>query len=442
MNKKTFLTCALVAAGIISQASADNVVYLTGSTAFRTAAFNTLDSAAGPAAGGVFDIPGTTVGGHVAPAITLAAFGASHANGDNGGYMLFHGNIGGTATYIDCAWSGSEAGIANIASFPAPNVVDSGTGAPLQGVNEEYLLTTVAAGINTGNPTTAQLDANPRQGDFSLADTSQASSDALTQNAPLKSYGQVAAVTFTWVKNNNSASAASACKTAWSRISNVSLPQLVNQLVVPQTADVFSGNAADVAFTVYTVGRNNGSGTRANMENDTTFGLTSPVNQYAIGQAPDGGLAGNNPNGTLNLFSIGNDGYEGGGSVATALGTAGSTAQADPFTGAAGWIGIGYLGVSDAVSHNLTTANWLTENGVLESSGAVAQGSYSYWGYENEYGRPGIGGFQDADATVFYNSLVFNITAGYVGGAANDIGVPIAAMNCTKPTDGSFPAHN
>jgi hypothetical protein len=387
MNKKSLLTCALVAVGVISQASADNTVYFTGSTAFRTQAFNTLNSVAGPSAGGVFDIPGTTVGGHVAPAITLSSWGASHVNGDNGSFMLFHGNIGGTPTFVDCAWTGSEAGIANITSLPAPNVVNAQTLAPLAGVNNKYLLTTTPAGINTVAPPSTDLDSAARQGDVSLADTSQASSDPLTQGAALVAYGPVCVVPFTWAKNNNISSASSAAKTAWSRLSNVTLPELVNELSAPQTADVFTGFAADSSTIVYPVGRNNGSGTRANFENDTTY----------------------NELGTHN----------------------------------AGWIAVGYLGISDATTLDSTQSTlWLTENGVGESDQAIVGGAYSYWGYENLYGKPGNSSFQDSFASLFFTSLQFTVNSVYAGGTGHSVGVPLVDMNCTKPTDGSFPAHN
>ena len=448
MNKKSLLTCALVAVGVISQASADNTVYFTGSTAFRTQAFNTLNSVAGPSAGGVFDIPGTTVAGHVAPAITLSAWGGSHANGDNAAFMLFHGNIGGSPTFVDCAWTGSEAGIANITSSPAPNVVNAQTGQPLAGVNNKYLLTTTPAGINASQPPSTDLDSAARQGDVSLADTSQASSDPLTQGAALVAYGPVCVVPFTWAKNNNISSAASAAKTAWSRISNVTLPELVNELSAAQTADVLTGFAADSSTIVYPVGRNNGSGTRANFENDTTYGLLTPVNQYGIGSGTDGGVTSGTAGGSLTLISVGNNGYESGGNVAAALGTTGSTSQTDPNfneqgTHNAGWIAIGYLGISDATTLDATQSTlWLTENGVGESDQAIVGGEYSFWGYENFYGKPGNSGFQDTVANVFFNSLQFTVNAAYAGGTGHSPGIPLVDMNCTKPTDGSFPAHN
>lgn len=455
MNKKSLLTCALLAAGIISQASAANVVYITGSTAFRSTAFNTLSSAAGPAAGGVFDIPGTTVNGQLAPAITQAERGGTSQSGAN--YMLFRGNINGADTFLDCAWNGSEAGIGAVA-----NVTVNNDGAPLFGAPCFWLKADGSVAMNgyaggtdaNHDPAAAELEngggAPFHIADLALADTSKLSSDPETRSSPLKAYGVVCAVTFTYVKNQNTTSGASAAKTAWNNLVNVTKPVLLNEFASPQSADNFTGSAADSTTTVYMVGRNKGSGTRANVLNDCTYGIDHLVNQFAIGQAPDGGIAGNNPDGvTLTLWPATDNnggldnGYESGGSVAAALGTPGSTSQTDPFSGNAGWIAIGYLGVSDAVKSGLTVANnWLTEDGVLESNAAVENGQYTYWGYENLYGRNGISGFQDTDGNIFYNSLLFQLSTLGVTPTGHDAGIPIGRMNCNKATDFSFPSHN
>lgn len=76
MTYKALVTCGLVALGLASEASAQNHIYITGSTAFRARIFNSI-----------INLPGWS------PAITgpQAAFGGSHALGDNAQFMLFHG---------------------------------------------------------------------------------------------------------------------------------------------------------------------------------------------------------------------------------------------------------------------------------------------------------------------------------------------------------------
>jgi hypothetical protein len=438
MNKKALVTCAMVAAGIISQASAVNVVYLTGSTAFRSTAFTSLNSGAGPAAGGVFD---------AAPSYQAERGGSAN---NKANFMVFLGNISGTPTYIDCSWNGSEAGIGSVAGVTVDN-----DGAPLFGAPAVWLKAdgSVASGYLAANPTTTELENGgtpSHNGDIALADTSQASSAPSTRNVPLTHLGVVGVVTFTYVKNNNSASGASAAKTAWTDLLNVTKPVLLNEFASPQSADNFTGVAADSTTTVYMVGRNKGSGTRANVLNDCTYGVDTLVNQFAIGQSPDGGIAANAPDGvTLTLWPATDanggldNGYESGGSVAKSLSTPGSTSQTDPFNSNAGWIAIGYAGTSDATSSGLTVAgNWLTEDGVLESNGAIEQGQYSYWGYENLYGANGLGGFKLADGNQLLTALHFQLTA--LGGvpANHDAGIALGFMNASKSTDFSFPTHN
>ena len=96
MKKKSLIAAALVAAGIVSQASAhDAVVYLTGSTAFRSQVYTALH--------------GSGYGIFTATPDYEADYGNSLASKCN--YMLFHGTVGTTPVYINCAWSGSDAGM-------------------------------------------------------------------------------------------------------------------------------------------------------------------------------------------------------------------------------------------------------------------------------------------------------------------------------------------
>ena len=156
MNRKSLITAALVAAGIICQASADQVVYITGSTAFRSQAYAALSDNAG---GTIFDA-GTID--------YQAQREGSSASGCN--YMVFHGKIGGTLTYLDCAWSGSEAGLATVA-----NVAIDNDGIPLFGVPETWLKAdgSVASGYSSASPTSAEKESSSHQGDLAFADTSQ-----------------------------------------------------------------------------------------------------------------------------------------------------------------------------------------------------------------------------------------------------------------------------
>ena len=422
MNMKSKITMALLALGVISSASAQNVVYLTGSSAFRSTVYNALHSSAGPGAGGVFDAAPTEV-----------EFGGSGASGAN--YMLFFGKIGGTDTYIDCVWSGSEAGIAS-----AANVTSDNDGTPLAGSPETWLKadgTIPMSGLIGASPSGSQLEASSPGADLAQADTSQAVSltpRVINTSTDLKDYGVQGIVTFTWVKNINTSPSSE-----WSSLTNLTIPQ-INGLLSQgfQPTAFFTGIVSQTNNYAYLVGRNKGSGTRANQLADSGYGTTRTVQQFSIG----GGVSTPTDN-TLTLAYEANNGYESGGGVAAALAINGSCGQTDPFFAThSGWYGVGFLGVNDALSKGLTTNNWLTADGVFESDGAIEEGQYAFWGHEHLFGKHNISGFQDTVGQKVFAGVKTAIgTAGSVP-SAHSPGIALQYMHCDKSSDVAYPARN
>jgi hypothetical protein len=421
INSKTIM--ALIALGIAVHASAQNVIYVTGSTAFRSICFTAFSTP-----GDVFDTNTT---------VSYASFGSTTSS--KGSYMLFSGLINGTATYIDCAWSGSEAGIASVANVTIQNTDNMGNTIPLAGSPETFLKVDGSITLNNGtnaSPTGSQLQSSSRQADVAMADTSQAVSltpFVTSTSTALKNYGTVGIVPFTWAKNYNSSPS-----TEWSSLTNVTLPQLNDELSIGyQKTALFTGIASQTNQYVYLVGRNKGSGTRANTLASTGYGVTKAVNQFSIGEGIEIPATG-----TLVLDSEANNGYESGGSVATALNINGSCQQTDPFFGNSGWYAIGYLGTSDASTLTLGTGQWLTLDGVLESDGAVEEGQYSFWGNEHVFGRSNISGYQDTDASLIFNGIQAALgTSGSVP-TAHSTGINLIYMHASKSSDVAFPAHN
>src|SRR5262245_61468111 len=82
MKIKQIALCAPLILGLVSSASAVNFVYITGSTAFRGVVFQACTNS--------FD-------GGVVP--DIATRDGSALSGNNGNWMLFHGNIGGVETF-------------------------------------------------------------------------------------------------------------------------------------------------------------------------------------------------------------------------------------------------------------------------------------------------------------------------------------------------------
>jgi hypothetical protein len=422
MNIKSKITLALIALGVVSIASADNVVYLTGSTAFRSTVYTALHTP-----GNVFD-----------GAVTQATRGGS-LGGAN--YMLFHGNISGTPTYINCAWSGSEAGIASAAGVSIQNTDRNGNPIPLAGSPETWLKAdgSVAMTDTTTSPTTAELETSSHQSDLAMADTSQAVSltpYVANTSTALKDYGTVGIVTFTFAKNVNTTPSAE-----WTAMNNISLPQ-ANVLFSAgyQHTAFFTGISSQTNNYVYLVGRNKGSGTRANQLSDTGYGTTTPVQQFSIG----GGVQPGDPTTGLVLQYEANNGYESGGGVAAALGIDGSCQQTDPFfPSQPGWFAVGMLGVSDALSHGLAISpNWLTFEGVAESDGAIEEGQYQLWGHEHVLGRSNISGYQDTVGGKLFTGVQTAIGTSGSNPAAHSPGIALNYMHCTKSSDTAYPTRN
>jgi hypothetical protein len=427
MKLSSKISIALLALGIVTSASADNVVYLTGSTAFRSIVFNALNDNLGDT-GAVFDV-GT---------VTRATRG--NATPSKCGYMLFHGNINSTPTYIDCAWSGSEAGIASASGISIQNVNNQGVSVPLAGSPETWMKAdgTVSMVDGSTNPAPAELESSSHIADLAQADTSQGVSltpFVASTSTALTDFGTEGVVTFVWSKNYNSHPVQE-----WSDITNVTLPQIDGILSAGyETTAFFTGKASESNNYVYLVGRNKGSGTRANVIADHSYGpTTKAVQQYSIGEGIEQMAVS-----TCTLDYEGDNGYESGGNVATAMSIDGSCQTQDPFSSHTNWMAIGYLGCSDALSITGSTNNFLTLDGVPENDGTIEEGQYYFWGHEHLYGRYQISGFQQTDGQKLFTAVtaqINNISQYGSVPSANDPAIGYKYMHAAKTSDVAYPS--
>ena len=451
MKTNKLITAALLSLGLISSASASgtfgntNVVYITGSTAFRPNLFAALTTV--PASGtSVFD-NGTTVSAVVA--------GGGAANNSSSQYNVT-GVIGTQPYIISVSLTGSEAGLAALQgstitySVPANAELTGGPTATknvtLAGTPQPTFL---APGANTATVVTAP--------DLSFADTSFAVS--LSSSGTFTDYGIVGVIPFTWAKGVDTGADSS-----WSDLVNVSQPQLLNILTTAPKASVFTGAAADTDK-VYLIGRNKGSGTRVNMECDLFATIANSITQYAPNNSSyaSGGniltvgtvtpftinsIAKNNTG--VHLVSVGNDGFDAGSGVKATLNydISGLT-----------FVTLGYLGLSDAggLTHPTLatptgTGQWLTLDGVAENDGNVITGAYSFWGHEHFYGAASlstaasnVGGLL-AGSTVNQQLIGFSANGalevnGALGGTvatANSTAIDGALMHADKPSGGDL----
>lgn len=416
MNSKSLITAALLAAGLVSVASASNVingtniVYITGSTAFRGNVYNCFTNNTGA---GVFDS-----GTEVAP-IPAGTSGSS-------GQIVYIGDIKGQHYRVTTSWTGSEVGIGAVEGLTflknpgIPNGVDNNNNVSFPGIPTTFL-----------DPFTGTPQASPNtHPDLTFADTSQAAS--LTKTPALTEYGCVGVVTFTWAKGKNSTADA-----AWSRLVNVTQAQLSYQLASPQQANFITGNPADASTLVFTVGRNAGSGTHQNTLLDAAFyGDTTPVDQWAFNSTYVNDVltyGSGHPAITSqgDLTEVVNDGFDSGSGVANVLecDTAGSSA-----------ITLGYLGMGDAANAQAGGAVYVNLDGVAENDGNINNGTYSFWGHEHLYGAIGQTTSQPGGIVATNLAMRAISSAGKLGNGstptANNSGLTTGSMLADKPNGG------
>src|SRR6266404_5201611 len=167
MKAKLLLVTCLTALGLVGAANAQNFVYITGSTAYRNAINKTLRA--------MFD---------ASPAVQVAAYGSTTEF--KATFLSFEGNIGTVAYRIKCHWSGSEAGVADVATGLSESFLDDiGTGSPA-----------VAAGATASSPVAGQL--NNHTVDLAPTDTAQGFSKT---KSPLLTGTFIGIIPFVWDKN-------------------------------------------------------------------------------------------------------------------------------------------------------------------------------------------------------------------------------------------------
>jgi hypothetical protein len=192
---------------------------------------------------------------------------------------------------------------------------------------------------------------------------------------------------------------------------------------------LFSGSNADETITVFATGRDPDSGTRTTAFAETNVGVASPVVQYQ----PT--ISGNNvtahqpwPQIVVNgiTFAIGNGGYASGGTLATTM---------QKNTSALGGYYVTYLSTGDAATAiagaSGSPAVELKYNGTTYSAAALAEGQYTFWGYEHLMYKSSRSGVKLTTATSLANQLT-----------NTDATVLLSAMKVSRMADGGLVTQN
>jgi hypothetical protein len=380
MNTKSLILAGAIGLGCAGLASAaTQYVYVSGSTAGRNAFYNAITDGST-----VFD---------AAP--TIIAQG--NADPSKATYHIFHGLLGGADTIVKAHWSGSEAGISDIAG--------SGTQTFLSD-------TAVSATASPGPFVNSSVDLAAADNDKAY---SRNPSAAITGT-------KCCIIPFIWVKEKGSASG----------LVNVTDQSIRQALKGYAVLAQFTGNAADKTF-VYVSGRDNGSGTRVNQFGDPGFGIFS--SPFMVQINANGSMIDQTGFGTY----LGDYGYSSGGPLATQMGYDLSQATAVDVangTGVEKFSVIAYLGRSDANTAEANGATDLTCNGVAYGDSAIKEGQYNLWGNYYVYRR----NTSTSQATTVYNKMV--ASTGISGHADGTLTIKLTDMHATRNGPTSDPVHN
>lgn len=367
-------------------------IYITGSTAFRSATVAAITTVVGAS-------PTSWDG------LSNGVTSASNANA----VTWVGGSISGSPVIIKASWSGSAAGVQTVAgSLPVRFLDDS-----------------AAVGSNNSDPRVTTNPAEVATPHVAMSDVFQGSTPfngtflGVPYNNLLRT--AVGVVTFKWVASNGFPTPANATDAA--------LQQLFSAGFAPLA--LFTGNGTgngttrngDQLKVVYATGRNPDSGTRLTALADIGLGALATVVQYKPTVSGDTlTTLVKYPIETINgvsTGSAGNSGESSGSSLRTFMNktlTQAAYQTEDP--SATGGYMITYLGVSDANNvlpggsgQGSFPAVELAFNGVTFSQNAVIQGSYGFWGYEHVMKRSNQTGLPSTFGTNLANALLATTTA-------------------------------
>jgi hypothetical protein len=381
-TKHTF--AGLLACAVATSSFAQTKIYITGSTAFR-----------GPTV--------AAINGTLAGTVTVANDGGVAAGSANA-VTWTGGNIGGTPVTIKASWSGSAAGIQTVAGAPDFNV---------------RFLPDGATGNANPDPRTAGNPAELAVPDMCMTDVFQG---AAPFNGTFNGHtyaslvdNTVGVVAFIWAASKNFP-----LGTGTAPISSHSFTPQLAQALFPVGAiplSMITGNTADRTVGVYATGRDPDSGTRLTAMSEGGVGVTGFLQQWKP-TVSSGTITALQlyPVQTINGVSTVVDGNSGESSGSTLRGYLVNTLTAAAYQTWSNSLTNGYLltylGIGDFNNVSGSGAVGLLYNGVPEGTTTIAEGRYTFWGYEHIDWKSNLGNGTTGGPAIkltFANNLKNNI---------------------------------
>ena len=359
-------------------ASAQTVLHVTGSTAYRAATLVAISNILQP--------------GYQVAYVASAAEPYSKAN-----IVYFSGTTTtGVSVQIKTAFFGSIGGVANVAGQltigPGGTAYTDGQTIGWLSSSNPTAPGSVSGGTVSGGQNIAAAAAifdAPTVPDVTLSDSFQASAPAAYQTPALK--GKIVGVVpFVFVCSPGTTATSGT-------VTNLTSKNAVKLLSGTLKLSDLTGKSTDSGVHVYVVGRDQDSGTRIATLADAGYGITKDDFQYqplyngattptSPPPTPSGSITGaalwpaTPPVDSVNS-PTGDSGYNSGGLVAAAI------AQTSSYTN---WF-IAYVGLNDALTALANTKNFvlkfnsgsLTETGGVWNVSGVEGGTYKFWGYEH-----------------------------------------------------------
>ncbi|MGC1480479.1 MAG: hypothetical protein WA771_08240 [Chthoniobacterales bacterium] len=375
MKSISKLFAGLLAFGVIGAASAQTVITITGSTAFR-----------GSAHQGILDL------------MTGESYAYTGSDLNGARYAIFTGNVPnvpGTVT-VKTSWSGSITGIVSVRnSTNVPTLPNSTTQSP--------------SGNGGLNENLATENSVP---DLSFSDVSQTSTPFSTTALQERPVG---IIPFQVVASNSAPANLTNMTSQLMRqlFSNGFIPIAMatgspadrTTLVNSTFGNTPQGGGGPQPFRLFALGRNAGSGTRFITLAEPGIGVNSSIQQWDPSQNLTATTVTNHrlwPAETVNgiFYSEGNSGYSSGSQLRGVMRL--ST------TAGLGGAYITVLGVDDAADVAAPTGGGngpgktLTYNGVAYSATKVQEGQYSFWAFQQLINRQPLSG----PLGIFVNGLV------------------------------------
>ncbi len=422
---------ALLSLAMASIASADQSFYITGATAFRTAAIKAICSS--------FSATDLT-GAHKKNDGTAATL-------QNGDKQIIKGTFGSLPgiTTIYCSWNGSVEGIKALALDEDLSFLSST-------VTTSAVVNTAATGGTDLGATGAEVLA---KADLAFSDVFKSSTPYSSANLS-PSDAKVGVIAFTWVANEGADAGLTNVTTQSARVILTSGFQKLSLFSgIKADSDNSTGTPASNKR-VFLSGRNDGSGTRTTFLAEVGYPIALPVKQYKATVA-SGAITrlqlwpagdGTNASTIWDNDVDGNGGWFSGGSLTTTLGATSTSVpvyEADntEVSFAAAPISvIGYQSTSDAATSITNGGRALSYNGFpvtytgsalsATTRAAITNGQYTMWGYEQLYSKTAINPAATTGVSVIYTAIKTGCNATNLANS----GIPLSEMTVSRTKDG------